>query len=122
MSDGPLPEEVRELVTRHVRSVTQLEALLFFHERPQERWDAEALARRLYAGKSEVANALLSLCKDGFLKNENGLFAFAPRPELQADVNTLAAAYSRHLIAITDIIHSKPLCIQGSDAFKIRKN
>lgn len=119
MSDEPLPEEMRELVTRHVHSVTQLEALLFFHERPQERWYAEALARRLYAGKSEMADALLSLCKAGFLKNEDGMFAFAPRPELQAGVDMLATGYSRHLIPITNIIHSKP---GYSDAFSIRKD
>lgn len=106
-----LPKEVTDLVAQHVHSVTQLEALLFFHERPLERWGAEALARRLYAGKSEMAAALLSLCKEGFLQNDNGFFSFDPRPELQTGVNTLATVYARHLITITNIIHSKPLRI-----------
>jgi DNA-binding GntR family transcriptional regulator len=123
MPDEALPEEVEELVRRYIRSVAQLEALLFFHKRPGERFDAETLAARLYAGKTGTAEALASLSKDGFLDGEAGMYAFAPRPELRAVVDSLAFAYSRHLIPITHIIHNSPHRIQAfSDAFRIRKD
>ncbi|OSJ17382.1 hypothetical protein BST63_12270 [Bradyrhizobium canariense] len=123
MSDEALPEEVEELVRRYIRSVAQLEALLFFHKRPGERFDVESLAARLYAGKIEMADALASLRKDGFLDGEVGIYAFAPRPELRPVVDSLALAYSRHLIPITHIIHNSPHRIQAfSDAFRIRKD
>ena len=115
MSDEALAEEVKELVTRYIHSVTQLEALLFFHERPGQRWDAESLARRLYAGKRETAEALAFLCRDGFLRNESGCYSFAPRHELSSAVDLLARAYSRHLVPITHIIHSKPVSAAGCD-------
>jgi hypothetical protein len=122
MSDEVLPQEVKELVSRYIHSVAQLEALLFFHKRSDERWDAESLTARLYVGRTEIADALASLSKDGFLESENGLYAFAPKPELRPVVDMLARAYSRHLIPITHIIHSKPRRIQAfSDAFRIRK-
>lgn len=122
MPDEPLREEVKELVRRYIHSVAQLEALLFFYRRPDERWDAETLAGRLYAGKVEMTEALASLCKDGFLKSESDSYAFSPDPELRNGVDMLARAYSRHLIPITQIIHSKPRRIQAfSDAFRIRR-
>jgi hypothetical protein len=122
MSEEPLPEEVQELVRRYIHSVAQLEALLFLHRRPDERWDGESLARRLYADKSEMADALASLCKDGFLHSENELYAFAPRLDHRPHVDALAKAYARHLIAITNIIHNKPRSIKAfSDAFRIRR-
>jgi hypothetical protein len=123
MSDEALPEDVKELVRRYIHSVAQLEALLFFHSRPGERWDVESLAARLYAGKIEMADALRSLGRDEFLDDEAGLYVFAPRPELRPVVDSLAKAYSRHLIPITHIIHSSPRRIQAfSDAFRIRKD
>jgi hypothetical protein len=122
MSDESLQEEVKELVRRYIHSVAQLEALLFFYKRPEERWDAESLASRLYAGKLEMTEALASLCKDGFLESESGSYAFSPHPALRNEVDMLARAYTRHLIPITQIIHSKPRRIQAfSDAFRIRR-
>jgi len=123
MSDQELPEEVKELVRRYIHSVAQLEALLFLHKRTGERWLVEALAARLYAGRAEMADALASLKRDGFLECDAGMYAFAPQAELRPVVDSLAKAYSRHLIPITHIIHSKPRRIQEfSDAFRIRKD
>jgi len=122
MSDESLREEVKELVRRHIHSVAHLEALLFFHKRPDERSTAKMLASYLYAGEVEMTEALASLCKDGFLKVEEGSYTYGPRPELGTGVAMLASAYSRHLIPITRIIHSKPRRIEAfSDAFRIRR-
>src|ERR1044072_2541595 len=98
MSDEELPHDVKELVRRHIHSVAQLEGLLFFHERPGERWDVESLSKRLYASKVEMADAMASLRRDGFLEGGPALCEFAPRPELRAAVDALRKAYSRHLI------------------------
>ena len=78
MSEEPLPEEVRDLILRHIDTVAQLEALLFFRERPTERWDAGSVAKRLYAPADEMAAALTGLCNDGFLVREGKLYHYAP--------------------------------------------
>ena len=41
MSDEPVPDDVRELILRHIDLVTQLEALLFFRARPGESWESD---------------------------------------------------------------------------------
>jgi DNA-binding GntR family transcriptional regulator len=71
MSDEALPEEVEELVRRYIRSVAQLEALLFFHKRPGERFDVESLAARLDAGKIEMADALARLIHESAVFDPN---------------------------------------------------
>lgn len=123
MSEEPLPDEVRDLVLRNLDSVAQLEALLFFRSRPDQEWDAISVAKRLYAPESEMATALASLCKDGFLKREGNLYCYAPPVDYQTQVDALAKAYAHHLIPITNLIHGKPRNIRAfSDAFKFRKD
>jgi hypothetical protein len=123
MSEEPLPEEVRDLVLRHIDSVAQLEALLFLRGRPNELWDVVSVAKRLYAPAGEMAAALAGLCKDGLLLRQGELYRYAPSPDYHTAVNALAEAYARHLIPITNLIHAKPRKIKAfSDAFKFRKD
>lgn len=123
MPEVPLPEEVRDLVLRHIDSVAQLEALLFLRARPNEPWDAASVAKRLYAPDQEMVTALARLCKDGFLARHGELYFYASTSNCHTQVNALADAYARHLIAITNLIHAKPRNIRAfSDAFKFRKN
>ncbi|MGE5159724.1 MAG: hypothetical protein ACM3OF_16430 [Gemmatimonas sp.] len=123
MSEQPLPEEVRDLVLRHIDTVAQLEALLFLREHPTERWEAASVARRLYAPTGEMTAALAGLCNDGFLVREGELYRYAPSADRPGKVDALAKAYARQLIPITNLIHSKPRNIRAfSDAFKFRKD
>jgi hypothetical protein len=56
MSEELMPEEVRNLIMRHIDSVAQLEALLFLHARSSEQWDVATVAKRLYAPLSDMAS------------------------------------------------------------------
>jgi hypothetical protein len=123
MSEAPLPEQVQHLILRHIDTVAQLEALLFLREHPAEKWDAVAVAKRLYAPAGEMAASLAALCNDGFLVREGELYRYAPSSDDQARVDALAKAYARQLIPVTNLIHSKPRNIRAfSDAFKFRKD
>jgi DNA-binding MarR family transcriptional regulator len=123
MSQHALPEDVQELVRRYIHSVAQLEALLLICRSPDQRWHVEQLARALYTSAADVADALTSLTRDGFLQTQQGTYTLASSPARRAQVEALSKAYSSHLIAITNVIHSKPKHIQAfSDAFRIRKD
>jgi hypothetical protein len=122
MSGETLPQEVRDLLLRHIGSVAHLEALLFFRAHPTDRLGARSLAQRLYASETEMIAALAELGNDGFLAMENGLYCYAPRPEDRRRIDALADAYAHQLIAITNLIHDRRRNIQAfSDAFKLRK-
>jgi DNA-binding MarR family transcriptional regulator len=117
----PIPDDIRDLIQRHIDSVAQLEALLFLRARPSETLAASAIASRLYAPETELARSLAQLAQDGFLVRENDQYRYECAGEKRLSVDRLAEAYSRHLIPITNLIHAKPRNIrQFSDAFKFR--
>ena len=124
MTDGIIPDDLRDFILRHVDSITQLEALILLRAHPDTDWDAKQTAARLYASSQEVAEVLARLCADGLLACNGELYRYhCETAELRAMVDRLADAYSRHLIPVTNMIHAKPRRIrQFADAFKFRKD
>jgi len=64
------------------------------------------------------------LSERGFLAHTHDRYRYAPEsPDLADTVDALATAYSRHLVAVTEIVHAKPS--KGvrafADAFRLRK-
>lgn len=122
MTSDPIPDDIRELVVKSIDSVAQLEALLFLRGHSGPGFDLGSLAQRLFAPEQEMEAALARLQRDGFVKQERGLFRYDALPSLTEKVDRLAASYRQHLIPITDLIHSKPSAARTfSDAFRFRK-
>lgn len=121
MSDEAVPDVVRDLIQRHIDSVSQLEALLLLRANPADSWAASLIARRLYAPEGDIVRALARLCADGFLERDHDTYRYDCSVEKREKVDRLAEVYSRHLITVTNLIHAKPRNIrQFSDAFKFR--
>jgi hypothetical protein len=122
MTSDPIPDDIRELVVKSIDSVAQLEALLFLRGLSGAGLDLGSLAQRLFAPEPEMEAALARLQRDGFIKQEHGVFHYDASPALSEKVDRLAATYRRHLIPITNLIHSKPSAARTfSDAFRFRK-
>jgi len=119
-----VPDDLRDFILRHFDSIAQLEALLLLRANPRDEWTVARATTRLYTDPQEVAAALTRLCEDGFLACANGIYRFQCRDrELQEQVDRLAEAYAKHLIPVTNLIHSKLRRIkQFADAFKFRKD
>ncbi len=121
MSYEPIPDDIRDLIQRHIDSVAQLEALLFLRNSPADAFTAATVAKRLYAPEAEITHALVQLSADGFIRREKEMYRYECSDEQRKRIDRLAQAYSRHLIPITNLIHAKPRNIrQFSDAFKFR--
>jgi predicted transcriptional regulator len=122
MAPDSLSDDIRELVVKCIDSVAQLEALLFLRDHSGLGFDVASLARHLFASESAVEVALARLQSDGFIKQEKGTFRYDASPELNEKVDRLAASYRKHLVPITNLIHSKPGAARSfSDAFRFRK-
>jgi hypothetical protein len=124
MVDELIPADVRDFILRHIDSVAQWEALLLLRANPGESWDVNKIARRLYTNEKEIAELLGRLCQDGLLTVSDGHFRYeCALPEQRDVIDRLAEIYARHLIPVTNLIHSKPRGIRRfADAFKIRKD
>ena len=124
MTDEPIPADVQDFIIRRIDSVTQLEALLLLRRHPDETWDLQATARRLYTTEQEVAEVLALLCNDGLLSVRDGIYRYdCATPQERDRVDQLADIYARQLIQVTNMIHAKPRRIrQFADAFRLRKD
>ena len=124
MADEPIPDDLREFILAHIDSIAQLEALLLLRRDPCTAWNPSSVAQRLYVSEGEATDLLTRLKDDGFLIVKECSYHFGPKSAKQREMaDSVADAYSQHLIPITNIIHGKPRRIREfSDAFKFRRD
>ena len=122
-----LDDEVRGFIAEHIGSVAQLEVLLLLKQHPDQAWDAEQVARALYAGATLLADELADWCTRGLLDeapDKPGAYRYVPRsPELAAIVERTEDAYKNRRVSVITAIYSKPIdkLRTFADAFRIRK-
>lgn len=124
MVDQYVPDDVRDFIQMHINSVVQIEALLLIRSDSQQRWSTPQIAARLYVSESEAQEALERLCSAGLLDCESEFY----RIDRVSSKNTtlidrLLAAYTHHLIPVTNIIHAKPRRPRSfAEVFRFRKS
>lgn len=124
MVDELIPGDLRTFLLRYIDSIVQLEALLLLRANARDDWNVAKIAARLYTNETEVKAALDRLCEELFLTSEEGVYRYSCNDAAVRDlVECLADVYRKHLIPVTNIIHSKPRRIREfADAFKLRKD
>jgi hypothetical protein len=128
MTEQFIPEDVERFVLEKIDSVAQLEALLLLRANPEKDWSARLLAGRLYISEEQTGELLLVLRAQGFVivnAHDPSLYRFQPAgPELARMLDRLAEIYARHLVPVTNLIHSKPKprIQEFADAFRLRKD
>jgi hypothetical protein len=124
MADELIPVDVRDFILAYIESVAQLEALLLLLHKPAEKWTASGVATQLYIDEEQAKGVLERLCDSGLGDCSDGAFWFNEGPPGQRDiVERMADVYSRHLIPVTNLIHSRPSGIRAfAAAFKFRKD
>jgi hypothetical protein len=124
MSNEHIPAAVRRLIAERIDSVPELEAILLLREHTDHAWTADEAGRRLYVSTTVASHVLGVLCDRGFCVRNGEGFIYQPEsPALGGEVDQLADAYSRHLVEVTHLIHSKPSqnLRDFVDAFRLRK-
>ena len=128
MIEGLIPDDIRQFILTSIDSIAQLEALLLLRASPQEKWGVSAVAKRLYITEQETNSLLANLCEQGLVSAsgpESGEYVYQPQStHLAQMVDRVAELYTKHLVPVTNLIHSKPRTrIQEfADAFRLRKD
>ena len=107
MATQYVPDDIRDFILKHIASVAQIEALLLIWATPEKRWGISQIAARIYANETETAKALEGLCNVGLLDRRDGTFGLKTSEETFELIRRLRETYARHLIAVTDVIHSR---------------
>lgn len=120
-----IPENVKRLIAERIDSIPELEAVLLLKDHPDRSWDADQAGARLYVSRTVASHVLAALAGRGLLRREGQAYRYAPTDDsLRADIEDLAGCYSRQLVDVTQLVHSKPGAIVRSfaDAFRFRKD
>jgi predicted transcriptional regulator len=129
MADDIIPYDVRQFILRYIDSIAQLEGLLLFHNNPDKKWSAEAIAQGLYINGSQAITLLTRLLEQGFIimieDGRSQSYQYQSKsPELANMTDCIAELYRQYLVPVTNLIHAKAKSrIQEfADAFRIRKD
>lgn len=125
MDPKVISDDLQRFIVEKIDSVGQLEALLLLRKEPAKYWSVYSLAKRLYISQDQTAEILRKLCSDGLVTRndaEPSEYRYNPRQELVAFVDRLAEAYSKHLVPVTNMIHSKSRIQKFADAFRLRRD
>jgi hypothetical protein len=127
MAESYIPDDVARFVLDNIYSVAHLEALLLLRRDRDQEWNVAALAARLYISEDQTGELVIVLRAQGFITPTAKLpasFRYQPSSnELDAMVERLTQTYAKHLVPITNLIHSKPKprIQEFADAFRLRK-
>lgn len=126
MANSSLPLDIKELLTDHIESVGQLEALLLFYRNPERTWNANSLSRELRNNETFAKRQIECFLQSGFIR-ESGedQYIYSPNTEkLRAAINHLYEVYSEFQVAVISYIYEKPTDkLKGfADAFKLKKD
>jgi hypothetical protein len=127
MVESYIPDDVARFVLDNIYSVAHLEALLLLRGKRDQEWSVGALAARLYISEDQTAELVIVLRAQGFVTakaQEPASFQYEPASTaLNNMLERLAEIYAKHLVPVTNLIHSKPKprIQEFADAFRLRK-
>lgn len=120
-----ITDTLRAFVRKHVRSVGELEVLLWLVQHPQQTWSAEQIARELRGNPTAATDYLQHFLRAGMVREPDvGQYQYLEDPTTHELVTTLAHAYAERPVSVVDLIYAEPSNpIQLlADAFKIKKD
>jgi predicted transcriptional regulator len=121
-----IPENIKQFIIQYIDSIAQLETLLLLRNEPEIAWDIQTISTRLYLSKPETEVLVTTLYNRGFITksdNKKSLYAYQPNSdEIKNKIDQILSLYTKHMMPITNIIHSKQnnRIQQFADAFRIR--
>ena len=125
MSVGPISPELRQFITKYVRSVEQVEVLRLLSAPPIRVWTVGEVFRQIKSSEKSITECLEDYLKAQLLVCESaGTYRFAPKdPALAGAVAELSAAYRERRVSVIELIYARPSdTLQDfSDAFRFRK-
>lgn len=126
MKQNFIPEQIARFLIDKVDSIAELEALLLLRNEPAYRWTPQDVSKRLYLSDKDAFEILVRLSTKGLvLYKASGVGWYKYQPgsaKVRKMIDRLSRAYSEHMIAVTNLIHSKSKdkVRDFADAFKFR--
>jgi DNA-binding MarR family transcriptional regulator len=121
-----LSPDIEQFISRYIRSIGHLEAILFLYQRRGMEFTIQAIASELRTTPDYAKQQLEELANLGLVRRCTApeCYLYESTPDLNETLESISTNYSRHRMAIINLLYSQPLDkIRGfSDAFKIKKD
>lgn len=120
-----LPASVRAFLSRHIRSVEQLEILLLFARAPGSLWSAKKVYDTILSTPHSVERWLEEMTRAGLLEKVNdpaGCYRLSSPEEVISQTGLLAELYRIAPVRIIEAIYRRDTIAAQSfaDAFKLK--
>lgn len=118
-------DALRAFVRKHVRSVGELEVLLWLRTHPQRAWTADEIARELRNNRNAATEYLRHFVRTGLAREiDLGRYQYVADGAMHEQVTALADAYAERPVSVVDLIYAEPRdqVQMLADAFKIKKD
>lgn len=119
-----ITDNLRAFVRKNVRTVGELEVLLWLQQHPSRPWTADVIARELRSNGTAAAEYLRRFVRAGLARESSaGEYQYVNDSATHELITTLAAAYAERPVSVIDLIYAEPRDqVQLlADAFKIKK-
>ena len=125
-TDDPIPPNVHQFLLRHIDSIGELEALLLLYRKRDNQWTLPLISQRLYITEAATSQILARLISQRLIVHEGDEPWFRYHPEsveMEDLVTATSEIYARHLVPVTNLIHSKvrTRIQEFAEAFKLRR-
>ena len=111
MSAPDISPRVLEFLAQRIDSVPQFEALLLLCQASEKSWRVEEVAARLYVPPEQATAVLRALCLRQLARFDSYSACYRYAPDWDPSgtlMPEIVDAYRRHLVRMTQIIHSSP--------------
>jgi len=105
-----ISNDVLDFIYRRINSVPHLEALLLLWEKPLIVWTEEDISRRVYVSRDKARLILQDMGRNGFIvatAEVPGGYRYDQGWDEAQIMPRVAASYRKHLIHVSNLIHSK---------------
>ena len=124
----PVPQEVRDLLARHLATMEHVEVLLTLAGDEGRDWKAGEIATVSHTSVASVTARLEELVAGGFASRvrstDGDAYRYSPRtPEMRRAVSSLEEMYRTKPVTLIKAIYERPASAVQSfaDAFRFRK-
>ena len=121
-----MEDELRDFLRHSIRSVWNIELLLWLYQNSSRTWSAGDLVRELRASDLVVSQGIAGLQQAGVVMTDaNGSYRYAPTtPDLDYPVQQLQRVYRERPSVVTRALFSAPTdkLATFADAFRLKKD
>ncbi|MEZ0393331.1 MAG: hypothetical protein ACAH59_14020 [Pseudobdellovibrionaceae bacterium] len=120
-----LQDEVKQFIFVHIKSVAELEVLLFIFRQPTKRWTSRFLSQELRSNPSYAESLLQQLAKTGLLEKTESSKEYCFNTSLDSEIRIIQEIerlYQTRRLSLINLIYESPTdkIRTFADAFKIR--